>query len=101
MKATHQTPTTWLRTDYPVVPINASAGSYAAGVQAALHQGVIAAEDAQRPGFYEFEAGDNWYYVHIPIRIPGVYLVAAGRKSPANLSPLAARARAGGIPLAV
>src|SRR5436190_15484402 len=82
MRATYQKPpATWLRTDHPVVPINPSAWEHLREVEAALHLGVTATADTKRPGFYEIEVGDNWYYIHIPSRIAGVYLVAAAKNS--------------------
>ena len=72
--------TSWLRTDNPVVPINPSTWQHLGKVETALHLGVTATADAKRPGFYEIEVDDNWYYIHIPNRITGVYLVAAGKK---------------------
>jgi hypothetical protein len=81
MRATYsKPPATWLRTDHPVVPINPSAWEHLHEVESALHRGVTAAADAKRPGFFEIEVGDNWYYIHIPSRIAGVYLVAAGKR---------------------
>jgi hypothetical protein len=71
---------TYLRTDNPVVPINPSTWEHLGKVETALHLGVTATADVKRPGFYEIEVGDNWYYIHIPNRITGVYLVAAGKK---------------------
>jgi len=50
-------------------------------IQNALHQGLFAIRDMKRPEFYEIEVADNWYYIHIPSRITGVYLIAAGRES--------------------
>jgi hypothetical protein len=38
----------------------------------------------KRHEFYEIEVADTWYYIHIPSRIPGVYLIAAGRRSSAK-----------------
>ena len=73
-------PTTWLRTDHPVVPINPSTWEHLSEVETALHLGVTATADTKRPGFYEIEVGEHWYYIHIPSRITGVYLVAAGKK---------------------
>jgi len=35
--------------------------------------------DMTRREFYEIEVDDMWYYIHIPSRIGGVYLIAAGR----------------------
>src|SRR5689334_20136508 len=82
MRATYtKPPATWLRTDHPVVPINPSTWEHLRDVESALHLGVSAAADAKRPGFYEIEVGDNWYYIHIPSRIAGVYLVAVGKTS--------------------
>src|SRR5690242_7091572 len=89
MRATYPKPsTTWLRTDHPVVPINPSTCEHLREVEAALHLGVTATADTKRPGFYEIEVGDNWYYIHIPSRIAGVYLVAAA-KSPISARPTA------------
>ena len=77
MRATYsKPPETWLRTDHPVVPINPSTWEHLHEVEEALHLGVTATADAKRPGFYEIEVGNNWYYIHIPSRIAGVYLVA-------------------------
>src|SRR4051812_38121218 len=80
--ATSPTPSAvvWLRTDRPVVPVNPSTWGHLREVENTLHHGVSATTDRKRPGFYEIEAGDNWYYIHIPSRITGVYLVAAGKK---------------------
>lgn len=75
---------TWLRTDHPVVPINPSTWEHLGEVEAALHLGVMATADTKRPGFYELEVGDHWFYVHIPSRIAGVYLVAAGKRRISN-----------------
>ena len=81
MRATHpKHPAAWLRTDNPVVPINPSTWEHLREVEAALQLGVLATADTKRPGFYEIEVGDNWFYIHIPSRITGVYLVATRKK---------------------
>jgi hypothetical protein len=67
---------TWLRTDQPIIPINAATWNYLPEVEAALHHGVCATVDSKRPGFYEVEIGENWYYIHVPSRLRAVYLVA-------------------------
>src|SRR5262245_26954559 len=72
---------TWLRTDRPVVPTNTCTWRRLLTVELALHQGLFAIADPKRPEFYDIEIGDDWYYIHIPSRIAGVYLIAAGRKS--------------------
>jgi hypothetical protein len=77
-------PTVWLKTDRPVVSTNPAAWSHVGTVQSALQDGVAATVDMKRPEFYEIEVGNDWYYVHIPSRIPGAYLIAVGRKSPAD-----------------
>jgi hypothetical protein len=91
MRASYSNPpTTWLRTDYPVVPINPSTWEHLGEVESVLHRGISAAADAKRPGFYEIEVGDNWYYIHIPTsRIAGVYLVAVGKRPVAAAAPAA------------
>ena len=74
--------TTWLKTDHTVVSINASMWNHLRAVESALRRGVAGIADSARPGFYEIETGDCWYYIHIPARIARVYLVAAGQKPP-------------------
>ena len=98
MNATYHNSTTWLRTDNRVFPLNASMCTHLAGVQTALHHGVIAVADASRPGFYEIEIGGKWYYIHIPNGSAQVYLVAARREAPESS---ALRGPAPQIPLAV
>lgn len=73
--------TTWLRTDQEVVSVKASVRDHLPAVEAALHDGVAAVADTSRPGFYEIEIGNNWYYIHIPKGGVYVYLVAARRES--------------------
>jgi hypothetical protein len=75
--------TIWLRTDRPVVPTNYVDWHHLLDVQAALHQGLFAIADAKRREFYEIEVEANWYYIHIPSRVAGVYLIATSRKSAA------------------
>jgi len=73
--------TIWLRTDRPVVPTKTADWQHLPTIENALHQGLFAIRDMKRAEFYEIEVADNWYYIHIPSRIAGVYLIAAGRKS--------------------
>src|SRR5262245_46489118 len=86
--------TTWLRTDYPVIPVNPSGWDYLPEVEAARRRGVAATADNHRPGFFEIEIGDNWYYVHVPSRLRAVYLVAAQNRLTAGQSVLHAHQRA-------
>src|SRR5262245_5931944 len=74
----------WLRTDRPVVPTNTMDWRHLPAIQNALHQGLFAVRDMKRAEFYEIEVADNWYYIHIPSRIAGVYLIAGGRESSAK-----------------
>jgi hypothetical protein len=87
-------PVTWLRTEHPVIPVNPTAWEYLPEVEAALHRGVAATADNHRPGFYEIEIGDNWYYVHVPSRLRAVYLVAAQNRLASGPSGISARLRA-------
>jgi len=80
--------TTWLRSDWPVIPSHASMWKYLPELEHALHRGVIAVRDPDRPAFYEIEIGPHWFYVHIPSRITGVYLVAVARTTFENASVL-------------
>jgi len=88
MSATEITPTIWLRTDHPVITVNPAAWNYLPEVEFALHHGVAATADVHRPGFYEIEIGENWYYVHVPERLRAVYLVAAQNRLAAERSGL-------------
>jgi len=76
--------TIWLRTDRPVVPTNTMDWRHLPAIQNALHQGLFAIRDMKRAEFYQIEVADSWYYIHIPSRIAGVYLIAAGRESAAK-----------------
>lgn len=86
--APHKTPDVWLRTDQPVIPINAETWNYLPEVESALHHGVEATADHNRPGFYEIELGETWYYVHVPSRLKAVYIVAARNRGAAKRSEL-------------
>ena len=82
---------TWLKTNHPVIPVNPAVGNHhLAEVESALRAGVVALPDARRPGFYDIETGESWYYIHISNRIDGVYLIAAGRRTPEYASKLLA-----------
>jgi hypothetical protein len=74
-------PTIWLRTERPVVPTNTVTWKNLPEIERALHEGVFATTDTKRPEFYEVEIGSNWYYIHIPSRFSGVYLIAVGQNS--------------------
>jgi hypothetical protein len=76
--------TIWLRTDRVVVLTKTTDWHHLPAIENALHQGLFAIRDMKRPEFYEIEVGDNWYYIHIPSCIPGVYLIATGRRSSAK-----------------
>jgi hypothetical protein len=71
--------TIWLRTNRAVVPTKTADWRHLLAVQDALQQGLFAIQDLKRPEFFEMEIEDSWYYIHIPSRIAGVYLIAAGR----------------------
>jgi hypothetical protein len=68
-----------------VVPIKTTDWRQLLAIQNALEEGVFAIADAKRPEFFEIEIEDEWYYIHIPSQIAGVYLVAVRRTS----SPIA------------
>ena len=83
-----KSPTVWLRTDQPIVPIKAEMWDFLPEVESALHQGVEATPDSNRPGFYDIQIGETWYYIHVPSRLRAVYLVAAKNRGPAKRSGL-------------
>jgi hypothetical protein len=68
--------TIWLRTDRAVVPTKTADWHHLLAVQDALQQGVFAIADSRRPEFFEIDVDGNWYYIHIPSRSAGVYLIA-------------------------
>src|SRR5262245_44964573 len=70
----------WLRTNHPVVSVHPSGWNHLAAVEIALSKGVLGVPDPNRPGFYELEIDDSLYYIHIPSRIMGIYLIYARRK---------------------
>jgi len=71
--------TIWVRTDRPVVPTKTVDWRHLLAVQNALRQGLFAIVDLKRPEFFEIETEGNWYYIHIPSHIAGVFLIAASR----------------------
>ena len=73
-------PSTWLKTDRPVVPVNPATWDYLHEVETALHRGVSAKADIHHPGFYEIELGDHWFYIHVSNRLRAVYIAAAQRR---------------------
>ena len=85
MKLMHQmsrtSRTVWVRTDRPVVPTKTADWHHLLAVQDALQQGLFAVKDLKRPEFFEIEIEDDWYYIHIPSRIAGIYLIAASIQS--------------------
>jgi hypothetical protein len=83
-------PTTWLVTDRPVRPVSPATWDYLPEVESALHRGVEATADSHHPGFYEFEIGEHWFYVHVPNRLRAVYIVAAQNRLTQDGSPLLA-----------
>jgi hypothetical protein len=72
--------TIWLRTDRAVIPTNTADWHHLLPVQDALYHGVFATADVKRPEFYQLEIDGYLYYIHIPSRIAGVYLIAAARQ---------------------
>jgi hypothetical protein len=76
-KSSISPPSTWLKTDRPVIPVNPATWIYLPEVETALQCGVSATPDSHHPGFFEFEIGSHWYYVHVPEHLRAVYIVAA------------------------
>jgi len=67
----------WLKTSEPIVAVGPSVPSeLLTRLRGALQDGVDAVPDWKRPGFYDVEIDDCWYYIHLPNHLPRVYLVA-------------------------
>ena len=62
--------------------MNGTMWQHLRAVETALRKGIAAVPDKKRPDFYELEIGDQWYYLHFPSRIPGIFLIAATRNLP-------------------
>jgi hypothetical protein len=76
MQATCEAPKTiWLRTNWPVVPLNLSLCKHLDAVEDALYLGVAGFPDPKRPGFFHLRSGGKSYYIHMPTAITGVYLI--------------------------
>lgn len=71
--------TIWIRTDRSVVPTKTADWHHLLEVQTALQRGVFAVADSKRPEFFEIKIEESWYYIHIPSRIAGVYIIAAAK----------------------
>jgi len=80
MQVTCDAPKTiWLRTSWPVVPLNPSLWGHLDAVESALYRGVAGVPDPKRPGFFDIRTGGKSYYIHIPTAITGVYLIGVCR----------------------
>lgn len=70
--------TEWLKSSDPVLPVSGSVASEALStIGTALSKGVCGIPDLKRTGFYDVEIAGHWFYIHIPVRLPCVYVVAA------------------------
>ena len=68
----------WLKSSDPVMPVGSSlAPDILSTVGAALSKGVCGIPDLKRAGFYDVEIAGRWFYIHIPGRLPRVYVVVA------------------------
>jgi hypothetical protein len=68
----------WLKSSDPVLPVGSSVGSdVLSTVGTALSKGVCGIPDMKRSGFYDVEIAGRWFYIHIPVRLSKVYVVAA------------------------
>ena len=68
----------WLKSSDPVLPVGSSVASdVISTVETALSKGVCGFPDMKRSGFYDVEIAGRWFYIHIPDRLPRVYVVAA------------------------
>lgn len=68
----------WIRSDHVIISTGRNMWKHLASLQERLRTGVFATPDAKRPGFFELEFDNRWYYLHFPERIGGIYLIAAG-----------------------
>jgi hypothetical protein len=67
----------WLKTSDPVLPVGSSVASeLVTALREVLSEGVYGIPDMSRPGFYDIETADRWYYIHIRKHLSRVYLVA-------------------------
>ena len=69
------TPTIWLRTDRSILRTNTAVTANIRRLETALREGVTATRDVKRPEFYEIEIAGDWYYIHMPGGLSGVYVL--------------------------
>ena len=68
----------WLKSSDPVMPVGSSVESDdLSTVETALSKGVCGFPDMKRSGFYDIEISGRWFYIHIPVHLPKIYVVAA------------------------
>src|SRR6476660_648873 len=79
---------TWLRTERPVVSIKPENSRDLSQLENALQCGVVATKDPNRSGFYDIEVAGHWYYIHIPERLPRVYVVSYSIRKTCNTAVL-------------
>ena len=67
----------WLKSSDPVMPVGSSVASdVLSTVREALSKGVCGIPDMKRSGFYDVEISGRWFYIHIPERLPKIFVVA-------------------------
>jgi hypothetical protein len=94
MRTLESAPTTWLKTNHPVSAMNRAMQDHLPVVEWALREGIQATPDRNRAGFYELEVDQRWYYIHIPGRISGIYLIAVGNTGGSSCSQVLVQAHA-------
>ena len=75
-----QSDTIWLRiSDYELAALNGKVGSRLQELKHALHSGLYAYPDTNRPNFYDVELPTGWAYIHVRDDKQTVYLIAYSR----------------------
>lgn len=62
-------------TDCELVPMNAALATYLEDLARALARGYVA-PDANRKGFFDVIAGNQWFYIHVEPKTGTAYLIA-------------------------
>jgi hypothetical protein len=82
----------WIRSaGRPVTSPRGSKCAVTKYLEEALAQGIVVKCDTNRPGFFEVDIGDAWFYFHVADKLGHIYLVATlipfktpGRNSEGN-----------------
>jgi len=67
----------WIKTSDPLIAVDSTLSpEQLSKLRSALVAGVAVDPDPSRTGFYDVVIDGSWYYIHIPRKLPRVYVIS-------------------------